>query len=125
MTSVDILDLTIPLTPPSVNHYVKHTRDGRHYVTEEAKAFKEAVVILNQGRYVVGNDFRLEINVYLAKGQRLDWDNAAKVCGDALEDAGVFDNGKKKKSDGAVKQGIVTIARDPSNPRTFIRVRAI
>jgi Holliday junction resolvase RusA-like endonuclease len=54
--SADV-EICVSLVPPSVNRYVRHTRSGRHYVTAEALAFKEAVGLFARGarlRYKVG-----------------------------------------------------------------------
>lgn len=81
----------VPLVPPGVNHYARHTRAGAHYQTGEAKAFKEAVAVLARGRGVRFESYAVCIAVYLAKGQRLDCDGGLKVTIDALEAAGVID----------------------------------
>lgn len=112
--------INIPLVPPSVNHYVRHVR-GRHVVTKEAKAFKEAVAIFSResphwddtkATYIVG------INIWLGKKQRGDIDNFPKLCLDGIRDAGVI------HSDAAIKQLYVNLFRDWENPRTQIIVTA-
>jgi crossover junction endodeoxyribonuclease RusA len=108
---------TVPLIPPSVNHYVKHTRNGRHYVTAEAKAFKEAVAIFAKGR-VEADEYLVVSIVWLGAGQRGDVDNFPKVVLDALVDAGVI------HSDAAVREIRFRKERDPKNPRTEIEVMA-
>ena len=39
------LDFTVPLIPPSVNAYVRHTLSGQHYLSKEVLAFKAAIPI--------------------------------------------------------------------------------
>ncbi|HEX3156774.1 MAG TPA: RusA family crossover junction endodeoxyribonuclease [Candidatus Angelobacter sp.] len=110
---------TVPLVPPSVNHYVKHTRSGRHYVTKEAKAFKAATGIFARGKHVSSSWYEVEIAIFLAKGQRGDGDNFGKCVLDSLVAAGVI------HSDAAVKKVSITKDRDWENPRTEITVKAI
>ena len=92
----DILDFVVPLVPPSVNHYAKHTRTGRHYVTGEAEAFKQAVAVYSRGRGIVGKSFAVKLVVVLGKGDRGDVDNFPKLILDGLAAAGVFLNKKLK-----------------------------
>lgn len=82
------LDFFVPLVPPSVNHYVKHTRTGRHYVTSEAKAFKAAIPICAGQKQVRHKWYSVEIYVNLGKKQKIDLDNCAKVILDGLVEGG-------------------------------------
>lgn len=113
------LTFTVPLVPPSVNHYWKHTRAGRHYVTREGRAYKEAVAICARGRQVRAKRYALEAVIYLGYGQRGDGDNFWKAIADGLVEAGVI------HSDAAVKRWVLEIDRDANDPRTEITVRAI
>lgn len=81
---------TVPLVPPSVNHYAKHTRSGRHYTTGESDAFKDAVILSANGRYVVGKDFHVSMDIVLGKGQSGDVDNFPKLVLDGLAAGGMF-----------------------------------
>lgn len=118
------LVIEVPLVPPSVNHYVKHTRRGFHYITKEGKAFLSAVGICARGRSVVQGPERewrkqrygLEALVYLGHDQRGDGDNFWKVIADGLVKAGVI------HSDSAVSDWVMRKRRDRKNPRTEIRV---
>jgi crossover junction endodeoxyribonuclease RusA len=90
--------LEIPLLPPTVNHYVKHTRNGRHYTTREGIAFKAAVALLSRGDTVapeIPKDRRkarysLTARVFLGPKQRGDGDNFWKCIADGLVEAGVI-----------------------------------
>lgn len=113
------LSLTIPLVPPSVNHYKVRARNGHYFVTPESKAFKDAVAIIAQGRKVEGKRLQLDIGIYMAAKQRGDLDNFAKLCGDSLQAAGVIRN------DNDVMVLRMEKHRDADNPRTEIRVRAL
>lgn len=127
------ISFTVPLTPPGVNNYVKHTRAGRHYVTADARAFKDAVVILARGQSVIGRDFEVEAIVYLGHKQKGDVDNFGKLILDALADAGVFQKANLRRplvtptelSDAHVSDLILRRRRDAENPRTEITVKAV
>lgn len=110
---------TVPLTPPSVNMYVRHTRSGRHYVTSEAKKFKEAVAVFAGGRKCEGRKYQVDVVIYLGRKERLDHDNGWKVIGDGLQEAGVI------KSDAWIRASSMRMDRDPLNPRTEIRVTSL
>jgi crossover junction endodeoxyribonuclease RusA len=121
---VNFLKLTIPLVPPGVNHYVKHTRKGRHYVTGEAKAFKEAVAVLLDNE-VIGKEFTVEAWIYLGAKAKGDTDGFGKLILDGLAEAGAFVSPKDKPlSDAHVTDLILHKRRDVDNPRTEIEVTA-
>ena len=88
------LSFTVPLVPPSVNMYVRHSRKGAHVVTKEALAFKEAVAVLCRGRYATGREFAVALHITLGKGDRGDVDNYPKLCLDGLAACGAFQNFK-------------------------------
>ena len=115
--------LTVPLIPPSVNHYAKHTRQGKHYVTPEAKAFKDAVAIFNRGNFTQGKTFYVTIAVILGAGDSGDVDNFPKLVLDGLKDCGAFRDKKGKLlSDGQVRKLTVIVDPDerPEQGRTEI-----
>ena len=113
------LTIVVPLEPPTVNMYVRHTRAGRHYVTAEAKAYLEAVAIFARGRSVAGKAYRVSFIVYQGKGSKGDVDNYAKCVLDGLARAGVI------HSDAAVNLLTIAKARDWDNPRTEITVSVL
>lgn len=84
------VSFTVPLVPPSVNGYARHTRRGGHYQTAKALGFKEHVMFLARNQWVIAKAFKVEILVSLGKGERGDVDNFPKLCIDALAKAGVF-----------------------------------
>jgi crossover junction endodeoxyribonuclease RusA len=113
------ISFTVPLVPPSVNHYWKHTRSGRHYVTAEGRAYKEAVACCARGQSVRAKRYEIEAVIYLGHGQRGDGDNFWKAIGDGLVEAGVI------HSDAAVKRWVLELDRDANDPRTEITVKAM
>jgi crossover junction endodeoxyribonuclease RusA len=113
------LRLTIPLQPPTVNHYVKHTRAGRHYLTAAATAWYQAVGIIARGAFLDGKQHAVEYTVYQGHGNRGDVDGYAKVILDGLVKAGVL------RSDASVVSLYAHKLRDRANPRTEIVVRRL
>lgn len=111
--------LSIPLVPPSVNHYKMKSKHGHWYVTKEAIAFKQAIAIFAAHRSLPLGKYELEAIVYLGKGQRGDGDNFWKVIADGLKEAAVI------HSDAAVKDWRIQVRRDKENPRTEIIVRSV
>lgn len=89
------LRLKVPLIPPSVNHYVKHTRSGRHYRTGEADAWFEAVATAAGGRKLNGDAYDVSATITLGARQRGDVDNFAKCLLDGLVKCGVIDTDHK------------------------------
>ncbi len=82
------LHFCVPLLPPTVNHYVKHTRTGRHYITKEAEAFMEAIPLCAKQKRVRHKFYAIEIYVTLGPKTRLDLDNCTKVILDGLVKGG-------------------------------------
>lgn len=111
-----MLTLTIPGVPPSVNHYAKHTRSGKHYQTSQARQFKHDVAVLARGKKVQAERWLVEYQVFLGKGGRGDADNFAKVILDALSKAGVIGN------DAFAIPVPRFNGRDWDNPRTVITI---
>lgn len=89
------LSFSVPLLAPSVNHYVKHTRSGRHYRSGEADAFMDAVRLCARGKFVRFPWYSVVVNLTLGPKQKGDLDNFGKVCLDALVKAGVIHSDAK------------------------------
>lgn len=116
-----ITRVTIPMVPPSVNHYVKHFRNGAHVVQPAAKSFKYAVAMLSKDcEHFTGKKttYTVTLGIFLGPKQKGDIDNFPKVVLDSLKDAGII------HTDAAVKHLHVSLARDHDNPRTEIEVEA-
>lgn len=107
---------SIPLIPPSVNHYKIPKSAGRgFYVTKEAKAFKAAVASLTRGS-VKAEWYEVTITLYLGKNQKGDADNFNKVVLDALVEARII------TTDARVKPQAIPL-RDWDNPRTEVEIK--
>lgn len=114
--------ITVPLVPPSVNHYKMRTRKGVTFVSAEAKAYKKAVVFASFQRPVDSwgrANYSVDVTVFQGKGDKGDVDNYAKCVLDGLVEAGVI------HSDAAITDLRLRKQRDRENPRTEIIVRAI
>ena len=111
-----VITFTVPLVPPSVNHYVKHTKTGGHYRTRAADAFMEGIWVHSGRRKMRAKAYSVEAVIYLGKGQKGDTDNFAKVIGDGLAKAGVI------HSDAAITDWVLRKRRDRKEPRTVITV---
>lgn len=109
------LDFCVPLLPPSVNDYVRHTRAGCHYVTAEAIAFKAAIPLCAKQKQVRHKFYAIEIYVTLGPKARQDIDNCAKVIIDGLVEGGQI------HSDAAVTLLVMHKKRGPES-RTCITV---
>ncbi len=115
----DVLRIVVPGTPPSVNHYKGlNRRTGRWFVRPQARKFAADLAAIAAGRLIRAQRYRVWVEIYLAKGQRLDVDNCGKVILDALQKAGVID------SDAKVVEFKAEKWRDPKCPRTEVVVRA-
>lgn len=87
-----MLTLQLPY-PPTGNHAVKHTRNGGHYLTREAQAYRTVVrTILLKKRPEPPYDapVRVVCEISPPDRRRRDMDNVWKVVADALTLAGVW-----------------------------------
>lgn len=122
------LQFAVPLVPPSVNHYVKHFRNGGHVKTGEAQAFKDAVALYARHDYCEGKEFAVAIRVILGRGDRGDVDNFPKLVLDGLADCGAFQSSKGNPlSDAHVRDLRVIVDRKsrPARGSTAIIVEAL
>jgi len=116
-----MISFTVPGTPVSVNHYVKHRIIAGHigsYKTRKSQGFARDLTIIAAGQQLrCKQGYEVEYIVFHGKGERGDVDNRAKVILDALVTAGVID------TDSKVMRMIAEKGRDAENPRTEITVR--
>lgn len=112
-----------------MNHYIKHTRTGRHYKTADAEswmlevAMAVAVAQRMRGVYgealVPGKAHEVTYVVYQGYKSKGDVDNYAKCILDALVKTGVL------KSDASIVSLHCHKLRDRVRPRTEIKVQVI
>lgn len=126
---------TVPMVPPSVNHYKVPVVIKRGFITRksfvvtpEGKAFKQGLGYCARGASIspaslkerTAVRYRLEVKVYLGEGQRGDGDNFWKCIADGLVDAGVI------HSDARVRDWWLSVYdTDRKHPRTEIRASVI
>jgi Holliday junction resolvase RusA-like endonuclease len=84
----------VPLSPPSVNHYLLTNRGGGRRLSAEAQAFKDAVVIFARqlGGPVPWIHHAVTVTYGLGPQTRLDVDNATKLVLDGLQASGLIQN---------------------------------
>jgi len=111
--------IVIPIEPPNVNNYVKHTRSGRHYKTKVALNWEAICRQTIAAPLVEGKAHEVEYVVFQGSGSRGDVDNYAKCIMDALVHNGVL------RSDASVVAIHGYKERDREFPRTEIRVRPL
>ena len=118
--SMNQVSFTVPLVPPSVNHYKKPRMGGRgYYIADEALAFFKAVAIFGRGQTVEAESYEVGLQIFLGKRGKGDADNFAKVCLDGLVRAGII------RTDAGIQKLTIEKFRDWANPRTEITVKAI
>ncbi|WP_314186421.1 RusA family crossover junction endodeoxyribonuclease [Aggregatibacter kilianii] len=111
----DWLEIVLPY-PPSVNNYWRHTRSGRHYISEAGRKFKaQAVEICKQFDPFVGAVANC-LDVYYPDNRNRDPDNINKGLFDSLVSSGLIqdDNNKivqdfRSKNCGIKKGGMVVV----------------
>lgn len=113
------VSLAIPGTPPSVNHYKAHGRNG-YYRRDTADSWYATVAAIAHGQTVADphSNYEIEAVVYLGKGQKGDLDNFAKCLLDSLALAGVID------TDARVTRLLLEKCRD-GEARTAVTVTAV
>lgn len=82
------IEIALPY-PPSVNHYWRHTKQGRHYIAPKGVAFREAVYM--RCRAISGKNSPLfcksvdvSVKVFPPDNRRRDIDNILKALLDGL-----------------------------------------
>ena len=90
------MKFSVPLLPPSVNHYKMPRRGGGWYRAADAIAFVDAVCVFSSRIMVTGNFYEVSLTFHLGpKKQKLssnDLDNFLKVALDSLARARVIVN---------------------------------
>lgn len=119
----DRISFGVPMCPPSVNHYVKHFRNGRHAKTKEALTWEQefALVVREElgGRFVIAKQFAVTLDICLGPKMRLDVDNGCKCALDAIAVNGLMRNIKGERlSDSHVKKLTVMIHDSKAQRKT-------
>lgn len=79
--------------PPTGNHATKHTRNGSHYLTTEAKRYRSTVFAAahKSGRKcTLFSRLRVTVHFSPPDKRKRDLDNAWKTLSDSMQWAGVY-----------------------------------
>lgn len=92
--------ITIPMLPPSVNHYVKHVivkGQQRHIKTPETLAWERTFGFFVGGQFVTGKRFEVALRFRMGGGDSFDVDNLNKCTLDCAAKAGTIRNAKGER----------------------------
>lgn len=121
---------SIPMLPPSVNHYVEHPAQGVHRKSAAAKAWERDWPLFAKGQFVQGERFFVAIRYTFGPRDRFDVDNLNKMVLDCISKSGMLRDMKGKwLSDAWIKYMTVEI-RDSKDdrktgPKTDVEIAAI
>ena len=91
----DYLELALPY-PPSVNHYWRHTRSGKHYISAEGKAFQVEVLKICRLFDPFAGAVKIKMEVFYPDKRERDPDNLQKALFDALTASGLIKDDNNK-----------------------------
>ena len=91
----DYLELALPY-PPSVNHYWRHTRSGKHYISAEGKAFRAEVLEICRLFDPFAGAVKIKMEVFYPDRRERDPDNLQKALFDALTASGLIKDDNNK-----------------------------
>lgn len=91
----DWLEIALPY-PPSVNHYWRHTRSGKHYISKEGKTFRQEVLKISKQFTPFNGAVRIEMEVYYPDERPRDPDNIQKALFDSLVASGLIQDDNRK-----------------------------
>ncbi len=108
-----MIELILPY-PPSVNSYWGFS-GSRRFLTKKANEFKLLVNLASKEARFGADRISLEVILHGPDRRRRDLDNSTKSLGDALQQAGVFDDDSQidewKISRGSVIKGGCCVVR--------------
>lgn len=91
----DWLEIALPY-PPSVNHYWRHTKSGKHYISEKGRAFRAEVLKICKQFDAFKGKVKMQIEVYYPDNRPRDPDNLQKALFDALTASGLIKDDNNK-----------------------------
>ncbi|WP_409138883.1 RusA family crossover junction endodeoxyribonuclease [Pasteurella multocida] len=111
----DWLEISLPY-PPSVNHYWKHTRSGRHYISKAGREFKRIATEVCKQFDPFDGAVEIKMQIYFPDNRDRDLDNLPKGIFDSLVGAGLIKDDNRKiirkysiEEMGVVKKGMSII----------------
>ena len=116
----DWLEICLPY-PPSVNHYWKHTRQGKHYISKAGREFKRIATEVCSQFDPFESAVEIKMEIYFPDNRPRDLDNLPKGIFDSLVGAGLIkdDNRKIIRKYSIEEKGVV------SKGKSIIRIRGI
>lgn len=85
------LEIALPF-PPSVNHYWRHTRAGKHYISDEGKRFQSQVFMRCMAELPFTQAVGISVDVTMPDNRARDLDNLWKVLLDSLSKAKIIED---------------------------------
>ncbi|WP_232617502.1 RusA family crossover junction endodeoxyribonuclease [Aggregatibacter segnis] len=73
----DWLEICLPY-PPSVNHYWKHTRQGKHYISKAGREFKRIATEVCSQFDPFESAVEIKMEIYFPDNRPRDLDNLPK-----------------------------------------------
>lgn len=86
----DWLEIALPY-PPSVNHYWRHTRRGRHYISERGRNYKAEVGRICREFAPFKGAVQVQLWVFYPDKRKRDPDNLHKALWDAVSAGGLIE----------------------------------
>lgn len=86
-----VLEIALPF-PPSVNHYWRHTKQGRHYISDEGKRFQSQVFMRCMAEMPFTQAVEISVEVTMPDNRPRDLDNLWKVLLDSLAKAKIIED---------------------------------
>lgn len=116
----DYLEIALPY-PPSVNHYWKHTRDGKHYISKAGREFKRIATKVCKQFDPFESAVEIKIEIYFPDNRARDLDNLPKGIFDSLVGAGLIkdDNRTIIRKYSIEEKGVI------AKGKTIIKIKGI
>lgn len=86
-----VLEIALPF-PPSVNHYWLHTRQGKHYISDEGKRYQSKVFMACMAEIPFTQAVEISVEVTMPDNRARDLDNLWKVLLDSLTKAKIIED---------------------------------
>ena len=108
-------------TGPSVNHYWKHTRQGKHYISKAGREFKRIATDVCSQFDPFESAVEIKMEIYFPDNRPRHLDNLPKGIFDSLVGAGLIkdDNRKIIRKYSIEEKGVV------SKGKSIIKIRGI
>ncbi|TCJ96166.1 crossover junction endodeoxyribonuclease RusA [Volucribacter psittacicida] len=108
--------------PPSLNHYWRHTRQGRHYISKAGKTYRDAVLMACVKEKPFQSQVSIHIDVFVPDNRKRDPDNLWKVVLDSLTQANIIEDDCWQV---VPRQSIDVVAVDKHNPRLVVTIKEL